>query len=167
MIAKGLSVCGVRLKVEPYVEDGKDTQCDKCAAWGYSEFRCPQPGMLRCGLCGEKYRTSAHTCLVAGCGKKGVCKHLRPKCANCGGNYTATWTKCPFARSARSARGSSSPPPTQTMEPEKDKGKGKEEEVAGPADSDAKIPAAVFCGADWSEHATPAAASSSAPPMTR
>jgi len=164
MIAKSLSVCGVRLKVEPYVEEGKDAQCDKCAAWGHSEFRCPLLGMLRCGLCGEKHRTSAHTCLVAGCGKKGVCKHLRPKCANCGGNHTATWTRCPFARSARSARGSSSPPPPQTTEPEKDKGKGKEEEVAGPADSDTKVPAAAFCGADWSEHATPAAASSSAPP---
>ena len=165
MIAKGLSVCGVRLKVEPYVEEGKDAQCDKCAAWGHSEFRCPLLGMLRCGLCGEKHRTSAHTCLVAGCGKKGVCKHLQPKCANCGGKHTATWTRCPFARSARSARGSSPPPPPQTTEPEKDKGKGKEEEVAEPADSDTKVPVTVFCGADWSEHATPATASNSATPM--
>jgi len=33
VIAKGLSVCGVRLKVEPYVEEGKDAQCGKCATW--------------------------------------------------------------------------------------------------------------------------------------
>jgi len=33
--AKGVMVCGMRLKVEPYVEEGKDAQCDKCAAWGH------------------------------------------------------------------------------------------------------------------------------------
>ena len=120
--AKGVWVCGMRLKVEPYVEEGKDAQCDKCAAWGHSEFRCPQLGMLRCGLCGDKHRTSAHACQVAVCGKEGSCKHLQPKCANCRGNHPATWARCSFARSARAAtRMSSSPSP----QPAEKKGRGR------------------------------------------
>jgi len=62
------------------VEEGKDAQCDKCAAWGHSEFRCPQLDMLRCGLCAERHRMSHHVCQVAGCGKKGKCRHLQAKC---------------------------------------------------------------------------------------
>lgn len=172
IIAKGIRLCGMRLRVEAYVEEGKDAQCDKCAAWGHSEFRCPQLGMLRCGLCGEKHRTSAHVCQVAECGKKGRCKHLQAKCANCGGAHSATWPRCPFAQSARDAtrRALGNPQPRTAEE----KGKEKEEdetESRRQADFEArmrKIPAAEWTDAPSSQltNVTTPAASGSGPSMT-
>jgi len=91
---------GKKLKMEEFAEEGKDVQCGKSAAWGHSEFRCPQLGMLRYGLCAERHRTSHHVCQVAGCGKKGKCQHLQAKCTNCDGERAATCAGCGFKRSA-------------------------------------------------------------------
>ena len=121
-LAGGLRLGGMKMKVEKFVEEGKDTQCDKCAAWGHSEFRCPQLGVLRCGLCGDGHRTSEHACQVAGCGRKDRCRHLQAKCANCGGGHTAAWTGCPFARSARAAARGQGGPRVPALEKKKESG---------------------------------------------
>jgi hypothetical protein len=159
--------------VEPFIEEGKDAQFDKCAGWGHSEFRCPQLGMLRCGLCGDKHRTSEHKCQVAGCGQKGKCRHLQAKCANCGGSHPATWTGCAFARSARTAArgGSRSPPPPPTQKATA-KGKAK---ATGMTEEDILMATSILPeedktkeiqAADWSDRATPTTASGSDPSMS-
>ena len=87
---------GKRIVPVIFVEDVRTAQCETCCGWGHIGAHCPVVIGKRCGLCAGNHATTEHQCNVIECratrGK--TCKHLVPKCANCGGDHIAFSPKC-------------------------------------------------------------------------
>jgi hypothetical protein len=119
-------VGGSKYVVEPFVDDGPDSLCAKCNAWGHIQEKC-KATTPRCGLCAEAHFTAEHRCIFPGCTALGGrdCAHgQKLKCANCGEKHPAATTSCKArreaiarAREAGSPRGSERHP-RRTATPE-------------------------------------------------
>lgn len=73
------------IKIESYRPRPHITQCHKCQGFGHTSRRCNLP--TRCVKCGNNH-------LFAECPLKGPV-HI-PKCANCDGAHTASYSQCPI-----------------------------------------------------------------------
>jgi hypothetical protein len=94
IVSKGVTVAGVRYKVEPYTNAGPDSLCELCCGWGHIESKCNhQP---KYGYCAGPHPSDEHRCNLFGCGsKKGASRsHSHEKCPNCMGNHIAFSRKC-------------------------------------------------------------------------
>jgi hypothetical protein len=106
LVKEGVRVCGLRYRVELYLEERPDSQCDKCARWGHIESNCPTgPAMVRCNLCAERHRTADHVSEVPSCkaGQGQLCVHVEIKCPNCKGKHLGMSRQCEAKRAAKEA----------------------------------------------------------------
>lgn len=75
--------CGLSIQVEPLKAKTGQTQCHRCQQFGHVQKNCNND--YRCLKCGENHST--HICEKP--------RQADAVCANCQGNHTANFSKCP------------------------------------------------------------------------
>lgn len=112
-IHKVEGLLNLRVKWERYVRKTEFIQCHKCQQYGHTQTYCNMKP--KCVKCAQDHITAE-------------CPHLErlenPKCANCGGAHTASFSQCPKLLSYLETRHENmtrrtnqrNPPPQQTQE---------------------------------------------------
>jgi hypothetical protein len=105
MVREGVRVCGLRYKVELYLEERPESQCSNCARWRHIKSNCNTPSAARCNYCAQRHRTDDHQCDVIGCraGQGQLCMHVDVKCPNCKGNHLGMSRQCEAKQAATAA----------------------------------------------------------------
>ena len=80
------------IKIESYKPNPRVTQCHRCQDFGHTSRRCNLK--IQCVKCGQDH-------LFINCPQKGSA--FTPKCANCGGQHTASYGNCPVQLKHREA----------------------------------------------------------------
>lgn len=93
------NLLGLNITIEPLRNKGFIIQCHRCQLFGHAQANCH--AQFKCMKCGEEHST--HLCTKP--------KTTPPKCANCKGEHTSIFKKCP----ARPAPQQTDQPLTPTM----------------------------------------------------
>lgn len=92
-LTKRMNIAGLGLRTEKLILTPKTYRCENCQQFGHLENRCKRPTI--CRVCADSHATPQHSCGTSGCLKGQACKHMEPKCANCGENHQASFKRCP------------------------------------------------------------------------
>ena len=88
LVNNGGIAAGVRYKVKPYMNAGRDSFCVLSCERDHIESKCShhQP---KCGYCAGQHRLSGNRSNVVGCASKypAVCGHMEERCLNCKGAH--------------------------------------------------------------------------------
>lgn len=77
------NLLGLKIQIEPLKNKGFILQCHRCQIFGHAQANCN--AKFKCMKCGDEHST--HICTKP--------KTTPPKCANCAGEHTSIWKKCP------------------------------------------------------------------------
>ena len=96
LCASGLRFRGVIRVVERYWEAGPGSVCMTCCGIGYQRMGSCGDRPEKCIICAGPHKVEDHQCGVTGCkkGKRKICVHVTPKCANCTGAHAANSPRC-------------------------------------------------------------------------